>query len=536
MKTLKEIIRNDYFKLFVKREGKVVLGKHYASLWLLCSVLTATFLAIAFSNASLNYLDYKMNDPFVNWVDINYQPGGSFEPFKQDLENDELKERFHYSGHQADIKHTPAYWTKNEDGGDEDGSYTLNVRYFEKINSGLVQAILDDENVVDGQRVDNDALCDDSWGVIVTQDALLKLGYKVDDAPAYLYLRSATNRLAVDDYGAELAALDDEFDEMGYAKAPIPVLAVVRRLPGNFDMIATTSQHNQHMARTLSFDNPGYHSSFYYYVPQKVSAEKVGARLEALVLETSDAGYYVNVNAQMPRMVNHRGGSFVKLVFDDESQVDFMANKAINQTMLDEFGSEGVERVYFYDDNPTNKVTEDFISIYFADLNEIRPFAEHVKEQYKIVIEMSQVTAKENFNEVSIMANFLSWTMIVFAIICILLFIVNLLQSYFQKVKRNLGTFKAFGLSNYELITIYVLIMIATICAAVVISLLATFLIQELLPLLGIVKEGTFGYLALGSSKTFYSVLIILVASIYTVYVVMHNLLKATPGDLIYDR
>lgn len=528
MKTLQEIIKNDYFKLFVKREGKVVLGKRYASLWLLCSVLTATFLAIAFSNASLDYLDYKMNDPFVNWVDINYQPGGSFELFKQDLESDELKQRFHYNGHQADIKHQPSYWTT------DDGSFNLNVRYFEKINSTLVQAILDEENVVNGQRVPDEALLDDSWGVIVTQDALQKLGYK-GDAPAFLYLRSATNRLAVDDYGVELAALDDEFDETGYAKAPIPVLAVVRRLPGNNDMIATKTQYDQHQARSLSFDNAGYHSSFYYYVPSNVDAVAVADKLEQLVKQSTD-DYYLNAAAKLPRMATCRDGVFVKLIFNNEENVNFMDNKQINETMLAEFGRDGVERVYFYDDNIPNDVTDDFISIYFADLNEIRPFAEYVKEQYKIVIEMSQVTAKENFNEVSIMANFLSWTMIVFAIICILLFIINLLQSYFQKVKRNLGTFKAFGLSNYELITIYVLIMIATIFAAVVISLLVTLFIQELLPLLGIVKDGSFGYLSLGSSKTFYSVLIIIVASVYTVYEVMHNLLKATPGDLIYDR
>lgn len=532
MKKLTEIIRNDYFKLFVKREGKVVLGKRYASLWLLCSVLTATFLAIAFSNASLDYLAYKMNDPFVNWVDIDYQPAGEFDRFKADLESDELKQKYHYNGHQTDVYWSPSYWTK------DGASKNLSTRYFEKINTPLVQAILDKENVVSGQRVVNEALDDRSWGVIITQDALLKLEYK-DEAPAYLYLRSATNRLAVDDYGAELAALDDEDDMMGYAKAPIPVLAVVRRLPGNIDMIATKNQYDQHQVWSLSFDNPRYHSSFYYWVPNEHDAEKVLNRLTTLVEQTTQKGaadYYQNADEKMPRMVNYRGGVFVSLYFYDENNVDFMAHKQINDTMLAEFAGDGVERIYLYDDNNANPITDDFISIYFADLNEIRPFAEYVKEQYKIVIEMSQVTAKENFNEVSIMANFLSWTMIVFAIICILLFIINLLQSYFQKVKRNLGTFKAFGLSNYELITIYVLIMIATIFAAVVISLLVTLLIQELLPLLGIVKDGSFGYLSLGSSKTFYSVLIIIVASVYTVYEVMHNLLKATPGDLIYDR
>lgn len=36
------LLKSDYFKLFVKREGKVVLGKHYSNLWLLFGVLTAT--------------------------------------------------------------------------------------------------------------------------------------------------------------------------------------------------------------------------------------------------------------------------------------------------------------------------------------------------------------------------------------------------------------------------------------------------------------------------------------------------------------
>lgn len=126
--------------------------------------------------------------------------------------------------------------------------------------------------------------------------------------------------------------------------------------------------------------------------------------------------------------------------------------------------------------------------------------------------------------------------MIVFAVVCIILFIVNLLQSYFQKVKRNLGTFKAFGISNQELITVYVLIMIATTIAAIIIALIVSLFIQELLPLLGVLKDGKYAFLSLWSAKTIYSIAIIIIASIVTVYIVMHKLLKSSPGDLIYDR
>ena len=73
-----DVIKNDYFRLFVKREGKVVLGKNYSNLWLLTAVLTATFLAIAFSNGSLDYLSYKMDDPFINLDDEKLRAGSAF--------------------------------------------------------------------------------------------------------------------------------------------------------------------------------------------------------------------------------------------------------------------------------------------------------------------------------------------------------------------------------------------------------------------------------------------------------------------------
>jgi uncharacterized BrkB/YihY/UPF0761 family membrane protein len=110
------------------------------------------------------------------------------------------------------------------------------------------------------------------------------------------------------------------------------------------------------------------------------------------------------------------------------------------------------------------------------------------------------------------------------------------LQSYFQKVKRNLGTFKAFGIDNNKLISVYVLIMVATVCVAIVLSLAVSFMIQSILPVLGILKDGTFNYIDLWSGKLLGSIMIIIAASVTTVYIVMYRLLKATPGDLIYDR
>lgn len=520
----RNITTNDYFKLFVRREGKVVLGKRYSSLWLLCSVLTTTFLAIAFSNASLDYLSYKMNDPFINWVDIKNNFGeNDFLGFEEAIRNEDMMAEYHYKSYQTDKYWYTLFCTVDKD------SKHLKCRYFADIQTPLVQAIMDKDNVIDNARIPEDKIDNNSFGVIITQDALFnKLGYK--EIPAYVYYRA---------YCDEEAATDFYVDIVGehYAMVPIPVLAVVKRLPTNMDAIGTKFLYLQNLGQSLNLYEDSYHKSLIYYLPESVNTEKFVKDLEDTTMELTSASYYTLAGEDMPlpRMVGFRLGSFALLQFDYDDEVDYAVNKQINDSILSKYGNEGVVRIYDYNEVDNIGDDDDYISVHFTDLDKITEFQEYAK-LFNIDIEMSQINAKENFNEVSIMANILSWTMIIFAIVCIIMFIINLLQSYFQKVKRNLGTFKAFGISNYDLISIYVLIMVSMILSAIFISLGISWFIQEVLPIFGLLKDGSFEYLSLWSSKTFYSLLVIVVASVTTVYVVMSKLLKTTPGDLIYDR
>lgn len=520
---LKDIISHDYFKLFVKCEGKIVLGKRYANMWLLCGVLLATFLAIAFSNASLDYLSYKMNDPFINWVDIKNDSGEyDFESFEEFLRDEEMMSKFHFSSYQTDQYKFATYATQNA------SSTQLRCRFFENIQTNLVYAILDDDNVISDYKITEEKLDNNSYGVIITQDALVnKLGYK-SEIPNYIFYKSVTDPEASEEFG--ITVID------GFACIPVPVLGVVKRLPTNMDIIGTKHFYRQYDARSFNMYEPLYFCSFLYYLPSNVDTSKFMKFLEKTTMGHTDMSYYTNDNLALPLMESYGDGHFVSLKFDYEDEVDFMVNKAINDAIMEEYGKKGVIRMYDYITNNYIDTIDDFIAIHFNDLNKIVEFQEYAKEEYKINIEMSQINAKKNFNEVSIMANILSWTMIVFAIICIILFIVNLLQSYFQKVKRNLGTFKAFGIRNKDLISVYVLIMLVTICVAITIALVVTLLIQGLLPIVGLMKDGIYNYLDLWSGKTLGAIIIIIAASGYTVYLVVNQLLKATPGDLIYDR
>ncbi len=522
-----ELLKNNYFSLFVKREGKVVLGKSYSNLWLLVGVLTATFLAISFSNASLKYLRHKMDDPFINWVDIKNEFGqrNDFINLEAALNSDELKEEYHFRKHQADYIFN--FYFCN--GAGQNIKYPR-IRFFQDFkNNELVRSILDDDNVVGGWKVADedweDYINENTVGVVMTEEMMIQLGYK--EAPSYIY------HYAVAEYADEFG-----FDMLtgGYTASPVPVLGVVKRLPGNVDMIANAYLYQQLMNQNdypFCMDNREYGETIRYYVPENVDVEKFKEHIAEVTEEYPDLGCEISDWFWLDEIKPFRKGEFISI---EPAYPDFEQLKAINAAVMEEYAGKDVHRIF---DNAFGYYTSDqtsFISVHFEDLDKIREFEEFVHKEFGIRIEMSQINAKENFNAVSTMANILSWAIIIFAIVCIILFIVNLLQSYFQKVKRNLGTFKAFGMGNYELISVYTLIMAATILSSIIISLAAVWLAQGILDVLNVTRDGIFGYLSLWSGKTVSAIVVIIFASVYTVYSVMYRLLRSTPGDLIYDR
>ncbi len=517
---------DDFFKLFVKREWRVILGRRYATLWLLVLMLVATFLAISFSSASIQYLSEKMNDPFIKWVDIKNSYGeGDFVGLGNALNLSENMEAYDYNNYQSDY-----YFSFMFFGAKENLLQYFQCRFFQDIKTELVDAILSDDNVVDNCRVaDLNAIPDETIGLIITRSALHKLGY--DTPPAYLdlcYYSEGADSLGVALY------------ENQFARVPIPVLGVVKRLPSNVDIIATKYFYEQESNDNdypfnLSCNAP-YFESIRYFVPEGVdksafvaSLEMAGAEGSSVPVEVDEYSFY------NPAVVPFVPGSFISLIGQDNAPLLPLETSEINRQMEEKWGEQGVVRIYDYNFSDYQISEKSYLSVYFNKLNKIREFETFVSN-YNVKIDMSQINSKENYNSVSIMANVLSWGLIVFAVISIILFIVDLLKSYFQRIKKNIGTFKAFGVSNKRLTGIYMLIVGATILIAIAISLVITFSIQEGLALMDIMKEGTYSYFELCTPKTAAVVLVIATSSIGTVYFVIQALLRQTPGDLIYDR
>ena len=510
---------NEYLNLLAQRESGVVLGKKWFNLWLLTAVLTATFLSISFSNGSMIYLSEKMNDPFTNWVNISNGFGSDkFDEFRDAVSQEDVQQHYGFSDVQSDNYFSLSMVGKNKK------IHYLQCRFFERLNSNLIHAVLSEENVVAQCAIPDSLLQNQTYGFVITLDVLHKLGYSEKDIPAYIdYL--AYSRGA-DSLG--VAMIEDEF-----AAAPVPVLGVVRRLPMNMDLIAAKyfyEQYNNDTTYPLNMNNEQYQREMIYYVDESI------ADFETKVATFVPDSLGVDiVEDPQTELQSWKPGKMIS-VYVGQASTPLSICQDVNKKILAAFPQDKVVRIYKYDSSDHELSMSNFVSVNFSNLDSIRAFEHYAKDNFNVQIEMSQVNAKENFNAVSVMANILSLAMIVFSIICIIMFIVNMLQSYFQKVKRNLGTFKAFGMSSDELIRVYVLILLAIVVSAIVMALAVSWLIQLLLPLFGIMKDGEFNYLSLWSLKTLLCVVIVVIATWFTVRIVMHRLLRQTPGDLIYDR
>lgn len=173
------------------------------------------------------------------------------------------------------------------------------------------------------------------------------------------------------------------------------------------------------------------------------------------------------------------------------------------------------------------------------ELGKIESFNDFLS-QHDQKLDMSVVKSKENFDLFNKLAISLSAILAFFSIVSVILYITNLVTSHISRNKKNLGTLKAFGLSNNNITFIYSCISLGIVLFA----FLSSFLFCEFFGDY-FIKYLTHHFFNIqDTSDIFYESY-----SIYTlcgifigipflfIYLKLKSSLKGTtPGDLIYER
>lgn len=514
-------IPHDFKHLFYRNETKELLGKRNKNFWLIVIILFFTFLAIGFSSGSLKYLKNKMEDPFVRSINASI-PATNRNAFRivEQYNCDSLKQKYHYDTIVCYNK-----WTSYFQGDlPESSNRGVDGRSI-PFNDPLVNTIVDHEinNSIGGSFKSEDDI-----SIIVTRNLIEKLG--CSDDPAFIFRKTRDGRAI-----------------------PIPIRAIVDKLPGDrIDFMSTQffySNSSMLGDKFLFADNKKLYS---YIVVDSLKLDEFktvcenfftgywesGGNLEPTSVDVSK--YQYSYRSTLCLQVSFNNSEEISIQQIDELYETFRGADEV-KTFVEKNEIKENEFIQAYYPNLENRISRrwDYIAVNFNDLSKVDVFAEKFAEDADIKLEMSKIEQMKNYNFVSKLTGIMSIILIGFSVVMINIFLSNILSTHLNNIKKNIGTFKAFGI---DIKRIYIGMMYIFVLMPLFFSLLfaalsgylgLVYYLIDILSPFAIEKDL---YFDLYNSYTLISILVLSIVNYYSFSVIINRIFKQTPGDLIYDR
>lgn len=526
-------LKNTYQKLFYKKERKALMGKSKVNFFILSSILFFTFLAIGFANGSLHYLDKKMNSAFVNWLTVNIPFEKSDNNFiynlKERLSDPELSAKYGYQNIGTYMEAPLWVWDETRSDFFRARARSIDVEQDKKL---MVEDILGEKNLVAGDKT---GFKEKDLSVIVTRRFLEENHYAINTP--YIFLQ----------YVIKDTASGKDINQ----KIPVGVRAVVEELPGKNVLVYPLYFIKVWESTDNVFDLRNFTRKIVFQIfSTKEDAGKLSEKIKAAIEKNTYNGHIPDFNGPVKSDENYQECYNYTVdflpVFENSESLDQIAH----QVLLD-LGPDSVHVRRMYDYNTQNRehysdVRFDVISVYFKNLNNVREFSNFVyntfnkkEENAKIEVDISKVKEKENFNFLSKVTKIISILLVLFSMVAVSLFIINLLKAHLSKVRMNIGTFKAIGLGNHESRNIYFRIIFLFVLFSVLISLgLAWgvgYALDKSLTSSMVVEQGI-SYFKMMDMNTWITLVVILTTSGIVSWIITTQMLNKTPGDLIYNR
>lgn len=547
--------KNTYKSLFLKKEGKALLGKKYINFLILSTILFFTFLAIGFANGSLEYLNNKLNSAFVNWLNMSIpfsrSEGREIENIIDKLNESNNKERYKYNNVTPYKENIFTVFNPTTQEKQAIKGRTVDVIKDAKM---LKEFVLSDKNMVAGNKLGFESEKDLS--IIVTKKFLKENGYSETNTFFVSFNTIYSENLIKNDSNN----LQIETPKI-YLNTPIPVKAIVKDLPGKYGFI-NTLYFNQAF-------NQGGDNSFDIRTSDKLGNLKFMINTDSVDcfglkndIENflSKSNKYKNYDPLLNSVQKHKMSFSKGYDFEITLTSAFPDTTAANE-FFEEIKKipsvnkwkENIYRIYNYsmvNEGQFPLPSYDMISIYFTELKNVRSFASFVlsdlnkdfnnnESAAKIEVDITKVTDKENFDFLSTVTNIIAYLLVLFGTVSIALFLFNLLKMHLSKVKMNLGTFKAVGLGNNVSRNIYFSIILIFIFGSLIVSIflasMVGFGLNKLIETYFSVEKG-FEYFKIYHNNTFFTIFFILLISSIVSWLTITKILSKSPGDLIYNR
>lgn len=522
-------------RLFIRNELNSLYGKRYVNYFILFFLTVFSLLVLGFANGTLNYINLKLNDAFVNWVTLKIpygQTGERFVEIKDKINAPENKIRYQYTSATSYPEFLMTIFDKNSS--DRVKVFSEKGRTIEngEQRDPMLNDILSVENLLSG----SDFTGEGDFGLIVSQQLLNNYHYSLNDRFIYIGFKRFHG------------------DQEMYERIPVPVRAIVRSIPGKNLFISTIYfKKALDQADGNTFDPTTHKNKICLYLTPDTKAANGIADIFRNFLKSHPEFNQWNPELDIvsDHLVDTGQSRVAEIRFSPEPEDIEIYNSLIQKFQsFPELKKWSASLIPFYDlaqfTENFNELADDILCINFnGNLDSIRSFKQFLgtlnKAGERDVIELddSAIREKENYNFMSKVTLIISFGLLFFAVFCIALFIMNVLRLHLWKVKMNLGTLKAFGLSNKETNKLYLQIMFLFVSLVMVPGFIAAYCIGKLIDkLIGsfLIPDQNFSYFQITDGLIVGIIFLIFLISMLVTGVVARKILMKSPGDLIYNR
>ena len=513
------------FSLFKKDTKKKIKFNFHAFLILL--ILFSGILAIGFANGSLTDLAAKMADPFVNWLDMELTDKYRYQPqlVLDSLNTNENHEQFNIS----EISRFSQFSILIRD-------HTLKGSRFIKgrtidLDDKVLNKLISSNFLLKGKGFNNIK----DIGLIVSQDFFKKFGYD-------------ENALFID--------LVYDARDVGERIVPIPIKGVVRELPGDNLFLATDY-----------FKYELYHSTNYPQPFNPVRTERlllfspITENEAFTICDSLDKYFQDRITDRFsasfisdPQIYNesYKNGYFIPISFNHKLSIDEIDSVYSIISNSDNFNKYKFRQ--FYRTNFDNRSKTDFVhdrlSINLTSIDNVFALKEYLQSGYNINLDVARVELLKNFNMVKTITITLSWTIILFAIFSVNVFIFFYLYINLYKQRVHLGSLKAFGMTIRRLQHFYITNMMIFLTKISVIALI----LASVCGYSGLLKTVWVFITGINSESSYFAlidftnildiknlsfpifILFLFVGAYYSIKLAGYRILRHSPGDLVKDR
>jgi hypothetical protein len=516
-------ISGDFAYLFFRKEGRVLMGRNYMNFVFLVLIFLITFFALGFAKGSLRYLSEKMDDPFIRWVsiDIPFSKADSLPEIIRSLQEDKHSQQlFEYRSVTGYRKFSLTFWDSK-----------LNItRTFAgrtmDMGNPILNEVLKKDYRISGREFQNIK----DLGLIVTSKFLKDLGY--DQKTPYVVM-----------------AFPDKLNEDRFLTVPLPVIAVVRDLPGSASFFSTPFfyQERQHPLRSSNPFDPSITAHVQMLVRENQGrASEFKDRVRKFLIEQPQyKPYDPGVDIQPWELSWYPCYLLTITLLDDTSFT--LRNRIFGEIRQDrDLSKYNFTRFTDYTTKVSNDEVPHFgydkLVVELTSLGKVEEFKNFLLKRYQVPMDMSQVEALKNYNFISNLTKIISIILMIFSAISILLFLTNLLRNHLEQIKMNIGTFKAFGINHVSLEKIYLSIIYCFILVTLVIAFIINMAfgslggVRLILLIFGSPLEKGETYFDLINGWTLAAIVLVLIAGYFALKRTTGKIFRQTPGDLIYDR